>query len=319
MKQRHGGKPAQRALCGRDGRPQAQHLCPSGLGPPRPLGTLRPAHGERRCTVVAQAAFGLVLCRGTAWPLLHTPCTGWGSVAAAVVVGRGLHTVSALSASICWCCCVSQALVWAGGTPAHLPARRACTVFPQRQSRVPRVGVLLPGNRVCSFHQSSAGAGVTLLNTLPATFPLLSLLCCLGKLTLSFQCSSAATPFPAADLSSHHGALAVLWLFPRPCRPRSLGFWPWLGSSLSLVPCCLLGAELASVPVPYAGDTGCGLSVVGKQSRPRSRLPADAGPATLPFERGTRRPAFWSCGMSSPTCLCYFWKHELHYAEPQFA
>lgn len=188
-------------------------------------------------------------------------------------------------------------------------------MLPQRQLRAPCVGVLPPGNGVRGFHQRSGGAGVTLLNASPASSPLLSLLC---STWVNAPCPSCAAQLSPPPGRRPRGSCSAFVALPSSLSPMSLGSWPWLGSSLSLVPCCPLRAEPASVPVLCAGDEGCSLSV-GEQSRPRSFLPVDAGPAMLLFERGTRRPAFWSCGVSSPACLCCFWKRELYCAETQFA
>lgn len=142
-------------------------------------------------------------------------------------------------------------------------------MLPQRQLRAPCVGVLPPGNGVRGFHQRSGGAGVTLLNASPATSLLLSLLCSIWVNSPCPSCAAQLSPPPGRRPRGSCSAFVVL---PSSLSPMSLGSWPWLGSSLSLVPCCPLRAEPASVPVLCAGDEGCTRSVSG--SRPPSVIPS---------------------------------------------
>lgn len=135
-------------------------------------------------------------------------------------------------------------------------------MLPQWQLRAPCVGVLPPGNGVHGFHQRSGGAGVTLLNASPATSPLLSLLCSTWVNALCPSCAAQLSPPPGRR---PRGSCSVFVALPSSLSPMSLGSWPWLGSSLSLVPCCPLRAEPASVPVLCAGDEGCTLCV-GEQA-----------------------------------------------------
>lgn len=164
---------------------------------------------------------------------------------------------------------------------------------PRRPSRAPCVWGLPPGNRSVVSIGAPEGLGrpverVASQCPSPAPPPVL----CLGG-------SAAACP------GAPHCCVGPR---PPPCGPRSPGPRPRLGSSPSFVPCCLLRAEPAPGPAPCARDKGHRLSAPGEQSHPRALLAVQAGPAG--------GPAFWSWGTWSCTCLCCFWKHELHDAEP---